>query len=173
MKVCEGVGLQPFRSRAVQACRRWMLERFAGSDGLGAIFPPIVWSIVALRAMGCDEDAPEVEECWRQLQRLVEPDDDGGVRIEPCRSPVWDTAITLRALAAAQAAGACRGEDSRRQLDRAVDWLLDNELRTAGDWQKGVPATRRPAAASGWCFQYANRFYPDVDDTAMVLIAFA
>lgn len=173
MKACEAVGLQPFRSRAVQACRRWMLERFAGSDGLGAIFPPIVWSIVALRAMGCDEDAPEVEECWHQLHRLVEPDDDGGVRIEPCRSPVWDTAITLRALADATAAGACNGETARRQLEQAVDWLLDNELRTAGDWKKGVPATRRPAAASGWCFQYANRFYPDVDDTAMVLIAFA
>jgi squalene-hopene/tetraprenyl-beta-curcumene cyclase len=173
MKACEALGLQPFRSRAVQACRRWMLERFAGSDGLGAIFPPIVWSIVALRAMGCDEDAPEVEECWQQLHRLVEPDDDGGVRIEPCRSPVWDTAITLRALADATAAGACDGGASRRQLDQAVDWLLDNELRTAGDWRKGVPATRRPAAASGWCFQYANRFYPDVDDTAMVLIAFA
>jgi squalene-hopene/tetraprenyl-beta-curcumene cyclase len=150
-----------------------MLERFAGSDGLGAIFPPIVWSIVALRAMGCDEDAPEVEECWHQLHRLVEPDDGGGMRIEPCRSPVWDTAITLRALADATAAGACNGETARRQLEQAVDWLLDNELQTAGDWKKGVPAARRPAAASGWCFQYANRFYPDVDDTAMVLIAFA
>jgi squalene-hopene/tetraprenyl-beta-curcumene cyclase len=173
MKVCESVGLQPLRSRAVQACRRWMLERFDGSDGLGAIFPPIVWSIVALQAMGCDEDAPEVEECWGQLQRLVESEDDGGVRIEPCRSPVWDTAITLRALADATAAGVCTGGEERARLDRAVDWLLRNELRTAGDWREGVPAGRRPAEASGWCFQYANRFYPDVDDTAMVLIAFA
>ncbi len=173
MKACEAIGFQPLRSRAVQACRRWMLERFDGSDGLGAIFPPIVWSIVALQAMGCDEDAPEVEECWRQLHQLVEPEHDGGVRIEPCRSPVWDTAITLRALTDATAAGGCVGEEPRRQLAAAVDWLLDNELRIAGDWQKGVPAARRPAAASGWCFQYANRFYPDVDDTAMVLIAFA
>ncbi|MDA1041610.1 MAG: hypothetical protein O3A37_15160, partial [Planctomycetota bacterium] len=173
MKACEAIGFQPLRSRAVQACRRWMLERFNGSDGLGAIFPPIVWSIVALQAMGCDEDAPEVEECWRQLHQLVEPEHGGGVRIEPCRSPVWDTAITLRALADATAAGRCDGEEPRRQLAAAVDWLLGNELRTAGDWRKGVPAARRPAAASGWCFQYANRFYPDVDDTAMVLIAFA
>ena len=173
MKVCESVGMQPLRSRAVQACRRWMLERFDGSDGLGAIFPPIVWSIVALQAMGCDEDAPEVEECWGQLQRLVESEDDGGVRIEPCRSPVWDTAITLRALADATAAGVCTGCEERQRLDRAVDWLLRNELRTAGDWREGVPSGRRPAEASGWCFQYANRFYPDVDDTAMVLIAFA
>jgi squalene-hopene/tetraprenyl-beta-curcumene cyclase len=170
MKGCEAIGFQPLRSRATQACRRWMLERFAGSDGLGAIFPPIVWSIVALRSMGCDEGSPEVAECWRQLHMLVEPEPDGAARIEPCRSPVWDTAITLRALADAAAAGAV-GADRRRHLDRAVDWLLDNELRGAGDWLHGLSARSRPPEASGWCFQYANRFYPDVDDTAMVIIA--
>lgn len=172
MKGCEAIGFQPLRSRAIQACRRWMLERFEGSDGLGAIFPPIVWSIVALRAMGCDEDSPEVTECWRQLHRLVEREPDEAARIEPCRSPVWDTAITLRALADAAAAAAI-GFEERPQLDRAVDWLLDNELRGVGDWRHGMPAGRRPASASGWCFQYANRFYPDIDDTAMVLIALA
>jgi hypothetical protein len=63
LKACDAVGIRPLRRRAVAACRRWMLERFDGSDGLGAIFPPIVWSIVALRAMGCADDSPEVEEC--------------------------------------------------------------------------------------------------------------
>ena len=76
-----------------------MLERFDGSDGLGAIFPPILWSIVALRAFGCPDDAPELRECWRQLEGLIEQEEDGTTRIEPCRSPVWDTALTLRALA--------------------------------------------------------------------------
>jgi squalene-hopene/tetraprenyl-beta-curcumene cyclase len=166
MKVCEAIGLMPLRSRAIQACRRWMLERFAGSDGLGAIFPPIVWSIVALRAMGCDDDAPELRECWRQLDALVEFEADGTVRVEPCRSPVWDTAITLIGLVEAAAAGD-RSVDARA-LERAVDWLLDNEIRSAGDW-----ARRTRAEPSGWCFEYANRFYPDVDDTAMVVIALA
>jgi squalene-hopene/tetraprenyl-beta-curcumene cyclase len=166
MKACEALGLVPLRPRAIQACRRWMLERFGGSDGLGAIFPPIVWSIVALRAMGCAEDAPEVREAWRQLDGLVEPEPDGETRIEPCRSPVWDTAITLIGLAEAAAAGD-RGIDGPT-LERAVDWLLANEIRTVGDW-----AQRATAEPSGWCFEYANRFYPDVDDTAMVVIALA
>lgn len=172
VKACDAVGIRPFRSRAVQACRRWMLDRFDGSDGLGAIFPPIVWSIVALRAIGCDDDSPEVQECWSQLHRLVERDSNHCTRIEPCRSPVWDTAISLRALADAEAAGCCEGADAER-LEAAVDWLLANEIRTAGDWREGIAPSRRSVAAAGWCFQYANRFYPDVDDTAMVLIAFA
>jgi squalene-hopene/tetraprenyl-beta-curcumene cyclase len=164
MKACEAVGFMPLRARAIQACRRWMLERFEASDGLGAIFPPIVWSIVALRSMGCDEDSPELQECWRQLDALVEREPDGTARLEPCRSPVWDTAITLIGLVEAAAAGD-RTVDAGA-LGRAVDWLLDNEIRATGDW-----ARRTSAEPSGWCFEYANRFYPDVDDTAMVVIA--
>ena len=161
------------------ACRRWMLERFDDSDGLGAIFPPIVWSIVALRAMGCDDDSAEVQECWRQLNRLVEREPDGTTRLEPCRSPVWDTAISLRALADGRAVEqrlrggvgvwtVDEGSDTAA-LAAAVDWLLARETRRAGDWTHAA-ATVVP---SGWSFQYANRFYPDVDDTAMVLIALA
>jgi squalene-hopene/tetraprenyl-beta-curcumene cyclase len=183
VKACDHLGMRPLRSRAVAACRRWMLERFDGSDGLGAIFPPIVWSIVALRAMGCDDESAEVQECWRQLDRLVEREPDGTTRLEPCRSPVWDTAISLRALADAVAAGRrLHAVDSRHavagtlikdadSLTHAVDWLLDREIRGAGDWTHAAAAAA--VAPSGWCFQYANRFYPDVDDTAMVLIALA
>ncbi|MFM7107398.1 MAG: squalene--hopene cyclase [Planctomycetaceae bacterium] len=172
LKACEAIGLVPLRARAVQACRRWMLERFAGSDGLGAIFPPIVWSFIGLKALGCDDDAPEVRECWSQLQRLVEREPDGTTRLEPCRSPVWDTAITLIALEESRrddgGAPAVPSEVPAADLDRAVDWLLANEIRTAGDWSR-----RTSAEPSGWCFEYANRFYPDVDDTAMVVIALA
>ena len=165
MKACEFVGFTPLRTRAVQACRRWMLDRFHDSDGLGAIFPPIVWSFIGLRAMGCDEDSPEVRECWEQLDRLVEVESDGTRRLEPCRSPVWDTAITLIALVESRHADSDRGDGS---LERAVEWILDHEIRAAGDWSRRVSA--EPA---GWCFEYANRFYPDVDDTAMVVIALA
>ncbi|NBX29988.1 squalene--hopene cyclase, partial [bacterium] len=163
VKACEAVGLTPLRPRAVQACRRWMLARFHESDGLGAIFPPIVWSYIGLRAMGSPENAPEVQECWDQLDRLVETENDGTQRLEPCRSPVWDTAISLIAVVEG------RAEDTRSATaERAIDWLLDHEIRAAGDWARRVAA--EPA---GWCFEYANRFYPDVDDTAMVVIALA
>ena len=182
LKASEAVGLMPLRSRAVQACRRWMLERFADSDGLGAIFPPIVWSIVALEAIGAEPDSAEVRECWRQLERLVEPGPGGTVRLEPCRSPVWDTALSLIALAEVEPVG---GADRSESLARAVEWLLANEIRSPGDWARRVHWAGRTRAAgkasaapervepSGWCFEYANRFYPDVDDTAMVLIALA
>ena len=143
MKACEAVGFMPLRARAIQACRRWMLERFDGSDGLGAIFPPIVWSIVALRAMGCAEDSPELQECWRQLDGLVEFEPDGTTRLEPCRSPVWDTAITLIGLVEAVAAGDRTVDPAA--LARAVDWLLDNEIRATGDWS----APPRPDPARG------------------------
>lgn len=182
LKACDVLGFRPLRSRAVAACRRWMLERFDGSDGLGAIFPPIVWSIVALRAMGCEDDSAEVQESWRQLYRLVEAEPDGTIRIEPCRSPVWDTAISLRALSDAVAAdrrlrhhgydgvdAAAPGRPAADALAAAVDWLLDREIRGPGDWTYAASAV----VPSGWCFQYSNRFYPDVDDTAMVLIALA
>jgi len=167
LKACEWLGLTPLRARAIQACRRWMLERFDGSDGLGAIFPPIVWSIIALRAMGCGDDDPEVREAWSRLDGLVERQPDGTTRLEPCRSPVWDTAITTIALTESRAAGG-DAEAARAATGRAVDWLLANEIRTPGDWSERVGAE-----PSGWCFEYANRFYPDVDDTAMVVIALA
>ncbi len=171
MKACESFGLMPLRARAVQACRRWMLDRFDGSEGLGAIFPPIVWSIVALRAIGCDDDSPEVQECWRHLEALVEREPDGSVRVEPCRSPVWDTAITVIGLVEeASIAGRPTGSPLREAAARGIDWLLDNEIHRPGDWTKSASTPDR-VVPSGWCFQYANRFYPDIDDTAMVIVA--
>lgn len=162
IKLVDCLGFRPLRRRAVMACRQWMLERFQGSDGLGAIFPPIVWSIVALRAMGCPDNSAEVSECWKQLEGLLERPDDETIRVEPCRSPVWDTAIAVRGLAEI----ASPSDKISSSMSTAVDWLLAQEVRFAGDWSRRVQAV-----PSGWCFEYANRYYPDVDDTAMVLIA--
>ncbi len=163
IKACEAVGLNPLRRRAVAACERWMLERCVDSDGLGAIFPPMVWSIIALRSLGYGDDSPEVSRAWEQLQRLVEHEPDGSTRLEPCHSPVWDTAITVRSLCQATR---LPGAVSHASLAAGVDWLLDREIRTPGDWSEQVDVP-----PSAWCFEYANRFYPDVDDTAMVLLA--
>lgn len=153
--------LMPLRQRGVAAAERWMIERFAGSEGLGAIFPPMIWSIVALRALGYSDDSAEVRYCHEHLAGLVIESADS-IRLQPCKSPVWDTAITLRAL---EAGGSALRPDAVR---RGVDWLISQEVRRAGDWADTVDA--EPA---GWCFEYANEFYPDVDDTIMVLMAFA
>lgn len=151
----------PLRRRALRAAEKWMVERFAGSQGLGAIFPPMIWSIIALRCLGYADDSPEVNYCHEHLEGLVIEEDDT-VRLQPCKSPVWDTAISLRALATSGL------EPGHARARRAVDWLLSQQVRRRGDWSATVAA--EPA---GWCFEYANEFYPDIDDTAMVLMALA
>ncbi|NLX99783.1 MAG: squalene--hopene cyclase [Rhodopirellula sp.] len=163
MKWCRRKNLLPCRGRAIRAAQAWMLKRFDQSDGLGAIYPPIVWSLVALRSLGYDDSSEEVRECRRQLQALIVEDDDrSSAHVQPCKSPVWDTAITLRALAA----GGLNAEHPA--VNRAANWLLDKQISRPGDWSEIVAAE-----AGGWCFEYHNDFYPDSDDTAMVLMALA
>jgi len=153
-------GLFPCRQRALEAAQQWMLRRFQGSDGLGAIFPPIVWSLVALRALGYSDESPEVRECHRQLHDLMlEDPQTGSVRVQPCKSPVWDTAIAIRALSAAVG-------PQHPALGRAALWLLERQIPVPGDWADSVCVE-----PGGWCFEYHNDFYPDTDDTAMVLMA--
>ena len=151
--------VMPLRRLAVETAARWMIERFEGSDGLGAIFPPIVWSIVALKCLGYDDDSPQVRYCHEQLRGLMIEEDDT-LRLQPCKSPVWDTALALRALAVAG------GAKRRQESERAVKWLLDKQILRRGDW-----ADKVRAEPGGWCFEHANDFYPDLDDTAMVAMA--
>ncbi|HET6881510.1 MAG TPA: squalene--hopene cyclase, partial [Pirellulales bacterium] len=160
-KWCQRKRVLPLRRRAISVAARWMIDRFAGSDGLGAIFPPIIWSIVALKCLGHDDESPEVQYCHEQLRGLMIEEDDT-LRLQPCKSPVWDTAISLRALAAVGNAG------GRRQAERGVGWLLDQQILRPGDWSAKVQVP-----PGGWCFEHANDFYPDLDDTAMVAMALA
>jgi squalene-hopene/tetraprenyl-beta-curcumene cyclase len=128
---------------------------------LGAIFPPIIFSLVALRALGYADASPEMLYCHRELEKLlVENQSSGALRVQPCKSPVWDTAIALRALSAGGV-----GTDHPSML-QAADWLLDRQVSKPGDWSETVRA-----APGGWCFEFNNDFYPDSDDTAMALMA--
>jgi squalene-hopene/tetraprenyl-beta-curcumene cyclase len=161
LKWCQRHRVLPWRRQALAAAKDWMLARFEHSDGLGAIYPPIVMSLVALRCLGHDEQSPPVRYCLKQLEDLaIEDPAVGSLRFQPCKSPVWDTAITLRALAVA---GTSFAEPA---IGRAVGWLLDRQTTRRGDWSKTVRA-----APGGWYFEYANEFYPDVDDTLMALMA--
>ena len=161
LKWCQRRRLTPLRRKAIAAAERWMIARFDGSDGLGAIYPPMAWSLIALKSLGYPDDSTEVQYCRERLEGLVLEDEaTGRVRVQPCKSPVWDTAITVRALAAS----GLRGDNPA--LRQAVDWLLARQIRQRGDWAETVRAE-----PGGWCFEYANDFYPDCDDTAMVLMA--
>ena len=160
-KWCQRHRFTPLRRKAIKMAERWMVSRFDQSDGLGAIYPPIVWSIVALKCLGYPDDSPEVLYCQRQLNDLVIEDKASDTaRLQPCKSPVWDTAITVRALAQSGTAA------DNPAIREAVDWLLDKQVLRHGDWSETVRAE-----PGGWCFEYNNDFYPDCDDTAMVLLA--
>lgn len=159
LKRCQRRGWLPFRGRALRAAERWMVERFAGSDGLGAIFPPMIWSIVALRCLGYRDDSPEMRYCHERLEGLI-LEEEQSARLQPCKSPVWDTAIALRAI------GESGGSPEHSSAEAGVDWLLSQEIRRRGDWAETVAAE-----PGGWCFEHANEFYPDLDDTSMVVMA--
>ena len=153
--------IHPFRKRALKKAEQWMLERFEGSDGLAAIFPGILNSLIALKALGYADDHPQVLRAERELKKLEHETKDS-VRIEPCFSPVWDTAIVAICL---RESGV---PEDHPQLKRAAEWLMTKEIRFRGDWHHKNPAKVEP---SGWVFEYENKWNPDVDDTAMVLLA--
>jgi squalene-hopene/tetraprenyl-beta-curcumene cyclase len=154
--------LGPIRGRALKKAARWMRQRFANSDGLGAIFPPMIYTVVALRCLGVADEAPEMQWALKQLDDLTIEESDT-LRLQPCFSPVWDTALTLNALADAGMTG------EEPAVRRAASWLLEREVTRRGDWSLTNPNLE----PSGWFFEYRNGFYPDVDDTAMVLMALA
>ena len=154
-------GIHPFRRRALKKCEQWMIERCEGTDGLGAIFPAMLNSLIALKALGYADDHPEVLRAERELKKL-EHESEESVHIEPCFSPVWDTAIVAICL---RESGIPAEHPSLR---KATEWLMDREIRFRGDWQYKNPAR---VEASGWVFEFNNKWNPDVDDTAMVLLA--
>jgi squalene-hopene/tetraprenyl-beta-curcumene cyclase len=160
VKFVEKLRLRPFRRWAIRRAERWMSERFTDSDGLGAIFPPIIWSVIALKCLGHDDESPDVVRALGELEKLT-ISEDGTDRLQPCKSPVWDTAIATIALRDS-------GLPSEHPaLRSAVRWLLDREVREAGDWS----VHNKDLEPGGWFFEFRNKFYPDVDDTAMVVMA--
>ena len=161
LKFIEKFRLRPFRKLALRKAERWMLERFEGTDGLAAIFPAMLNSLIALKALGYSDDHPEVKRAELELKKL-EHETEASVRIEPCFSPVWDSAIVAVAL---RESGV---PEDHPALKKAGDWLISREIRFRGDWQYKNPARVEP---SGWVFEYNNKWNPDVDDTAMVLLA--
>ncbi len=154
-------GIHPFRKTALKKCEQWMLERFEGSDGLAAIFPAMLNALIALKALGYADDHPQVQRAQRELKRL-EIETAHSVHIAPCFSPVWDTAIV----------NICLHESGvpadHPQLKKSTDWLIEKEIRFRGDWIHKNPVDVEP---SGWVFEFENKWNPDVDDTAMVLMA--
>ena len=161
LKFLQPLRLGLLRRRALEAAERWMLERIGeGSDGLAAVYPAMLNSLIALRALGYSKRNPVYAKAEKDFAGLF-VDDPEDFRIQPCLSPVWDTAITIISLADSGV------PPEHPALQKAADWLVNKEVRIRGDWA----VNNSYPEASGWAFEYNNVFYPDVDDTAMVLMA--
>jgi squalene-hopene/tetraprenyl-beta-curcumene cyclase len=155
------------RARAEAAAERFVSERLNGTDGLGGIFPAMANAVLMFHCLGVPASDPRVLTAWEALERLVQDRDGGGggggeTYVQPCLSPVWDTALAAHALLEA---GGARAESAAR---RGLDWLVPRQVNdVSGDWA----ALRPGLPPGGWAFQYANPHYPDVDDTAAVVLA--
>jgi len=158
LKFWQRYGFHPIRNRSIRKAEEWMLEHLQHSDGLGAIYPPMLYAVMALDVLGYPADNKIRAEAVKQFDNLMVND---GERFffQPCFSPVWDTGIAAFAVGES-------GFASAQAMQRCADWLLAKEVRRKGDWSVKRPKTE----PSGWYFEFANEFYPDIDDTAMVLL---
>ncbi len=152
--------MSALRRRAVRTAERWVRERQEADGSWGGIQPPWVWSLIMLAALGHGFEDETFARGLAGWERFMVRDGDR-LRPEACQSPIWDTALAVLALRAA----GVPADDPR--LQAAGDWLLREEVTVPGDW-----AIRRPhVPPGGWAFEFDNDLYPDVDDTAVVVLA--
>jgi len=160
-------GFRPFwpkkmRQKAIDKCLAFVRERLNGEDGLGAIYPAMANSVMMFDALGFGPNDPDRAIARRSVEKLLVRRDDGEVYCQPCVSPIWDTALAAHAMLEVAE------PEAEARAVAALDWLLPMQiLDVAGDWEVRRPGLR----PGGWAFQYGNAHYPDVDDTAVVVLA--
>src|SRR5262245_32602944 len=168
LKFFDRIGLVPFRRQGIAAAERWVIERQDASGDWAGIVPAMLNSILMFHALGYSAKHPYIKRGLDALDRfcIEEGAIEGAelpqyLRLQPCISPTWDTALGLTALLDS----GLSPTDSR--VRRGADWLLTQQIFRYGDWavfnRKGKPA--------GWAFEFYNDYYPDVDDTAAVIMA--
>ncbi len=160
MKLYEKLPWKPLRQRALREAKSWLLDHLERTEGLAAIYPAMMNSIFALIALGHGPDDPLTAREIREFARF-EIEEEDTIRLQPCVSPVWDTCIAMVAL---EEAGVPADHPA---LVKSAEWILSKQVLGPGDWQ----VKNKDAAPGGWVFEFRNDFYPDVDDTAFVLMA--
>jgi squalene-hopene/tetraprenyl-beta-curcumene cyclase len=160
LKVGNGLWPKKLRAHAIRTCLGWVTERLNGEDGLGAIYPAMANSVMMFDALGIGPEDPRRKIARESVERLLVIKGDEAY-CQPCVSPVWDTALAAHAMLEA-------GGGSEALADKALAWLKPRQvLDVAGDWAEKRPGVR----PGGWAFQYNNDHYPDLDDTAVVVMA--
>jgi len=163
IKILHSLPWKPWKRAAVARAEAWMTQRMGeGSDGLAAIFPAMLNSLITLKTLHYSREHPLYVKAKQDFAGLF-VDDPQDFRIQPCLSPVWDTAINLVALLESEM------DPQDPKIVRAVAWLAAKEVRTPGDWF----VKNHHVPPSGWAFEFNNVYYPDTDDTMMVLTALA
>jgi squalene-hopene/tetraprenyl-beta-curcumene cyclase len=160
LKLYEKLPWKPLRQKALREAKTWMLAHMERTEGLAAIYPAMMNSIFALMAMG---HGPEDPLTWREIKEFsrFEIEEGDTIRMQPCVSPIWDTCIAMVALE--EAGLPC----DHPALVKAAEWTLSKQVLGPGDWQ----IKNKDAEPGGWAFEFRNDYYPDVDDTAFVLMA--
>ncbi len=159
-KLAEKFNLVPWREEGIKAAEQWVLERQEATGDWGGIIPAMLNSLLGLRCLDYNKSDPVIERGLQAIDNFVIETPET-YRVQPCISPVWDTALVMRALVDSGM------EPDHPALVRGGEWLLQKQILDYGDW--AVKNTQ--GKPGGWAFEFDNRFYPDVDDTAVVVMA--
>ncbi|MDX2100275.1 MAG: squalene--hopene cyclase [Leptolyngbyaceae cyanobacterium bins.59] len=159
-KFAETLNLVPFREEGLAAAERWVLERQEVTGDWGGIIPAMLNSLLGLRCLGYDANDPIIERGLKAVDNFAIETEDT-YRVQPCISPVWDTALVMRSLVDSGLA------PDHPALVKGGQWLIDKQILDYGDWA----VKNRQGKPGAWAFEFDNRFYPDVDDTAVVVMA--
>jgi squalene-hopene/tetraprenyl-beta-curcumene cyclase len=165
LHVLQDLGVTPGREAAIRHTLEWMIRHQDADGGWGGIQPPWIYAIMSMHNEGYQFTHPVLA---KALDCLNDPgwrvDIGDGTFIQATNSPVWDTILSLLAFDDAELA-----DEHPEQVEKAVQWVLDRQVRVPGDWSVKLPKVE----PGGWAFEYANNFYPDTDDTSVALIALA
>jgi squalene-hopene/tetraprenyl-beta-curcumene cyclase len=148
------------RKRGVEQAARWMVTRMEGEGGLGAIYPAMANSVLALRCLGYADNHPLFQKAFQEIEAL-EVDRGETLRLQPCFSPIWDTPLTISTLVESGV------PQEHPAFIQSAHWLMSRQCKKVGDWIVSSPHSK----PGGWYFQFENESYPDNDDTAAVVIA--
>ncbi|AFZ37418.1 squalene-hopene cyclase [Stanieria cyanosphaera PCC 7437] len=161
-KLAENFNLVPFREEGLKAAEKWVLERQEATGDWGGIIPAMLNSLLALRTLDYEVDDPIIQRGLAAIDNFAIETEDS-YRVQPCVSPVWDTAWCLRALVESGL------PPNHQTLVRGGQWLLDKQILDYGDWA----VKNKQGKPGGWAFEFDNRFYPDLDDSAVVVMGLA
>jgi squalene-hopene/tetraprenyl-beta-curcumene cyclase len=159
-KFAESLNLVPLRKAGIQAAEKWILERQEATGDWGGIIPAMLNSLLALRSLDYDVNDPIVQRGLTAIENFA-IETDSSYCVQPCVSPVWDTAWVMRSLVASGV------PSDHVAIVKAGEWLLQKQILDYGDWA----VKNRHGKPGAWAFEFENRFYPDVDDTAVVVMA--